>query len=72
MGTHGVEQRRGAAAVHHRARCRRAEEAVEVGQDTYAVITADGYEVCDFEGNPAQGKPFTVEWDVTAAEKGGA
>ena len=46
-------------------------EAVEMDNGQIVTLTADGYEVCDFEGNPAQGKPFTVEWDVTAAEKGG-
>ena len=46
-------------------------DAVEMDNGQIVTLTADGYEVCDFEGNPAQGKPFTVEWDVTAAEKGG-
>ena len=46
-------------------------EAVEMDNGQIVTLTADGYEVCDFEGNPAQGKPFTVKWDVTAAEKGG-
>ena len=34
-------------------------------------LTADGYEITDFDGAVAQGKPFRVEWDITAAEKGG-
>ena len=34
-------------------------------------LTADGYDVIDFDGTPAEAKPFKVEWDVTAAEKGG-
>ncbi|AKK10431.1 glutamine--fructose-6-phosphate transaminase (isomerizing) [Corynebacterium uterequi] len=46
-------------------------DAVELGQDTVVVVTADGYEILDFEGNPAQGKPFTIDWDLEAAEKGG-
>ena len=46
-------------------------DAVEMDNGQIVTLTADGYEVCDFEGNPAQGKPFTVKWDVTAAEKGG-
>ena len=46
-------------------------DAVEMDNGQIVTLTADGYEICDFEGNPAQGKPFTVEWDVTAAEKGG-
>ncbi len=46
-------------------------EAVELGQDQVVVITADGYEVTDFDGGPAEAKPFTVDWDLSAAEKGG-
>ena len=47
-------------------------EAVEVGQDTYAVITADGYEVFPFrEGGAAESREFTIDWDLDAAEKGG-
>ncbi|MEU6640967.1 glutamine--fructose-6-phosphate transaminase (isomerizing) [Saccharomonospora sp. NPDC046836] len=46
-------------------------QAVELGQDQLVVIGRDGYEVTDFAGEPAQGKPFTVNWDLSAAEKGG-
>ncbi|MET8756730.1 glutamine--fructose-6-phosphate transaminase (isomerizing) [Lentzea sp. NPDC004782] len=46
-------------------------EAVELGQDQMVVITRDGYEVTDFDGEPADAKPFTVNWDLSAAEKGG-
>ena len=46
-------------------------EAVELGQDQLVVITHDGYEVTDFHGDAAQAKPFTVDWDLSAAEKGG-
>ena len=46
-------------------------EAVELGQDQVVVISRDGYEVTDFAGEPAQAKPFTVDWDLSAAEKGG-
>ncbi|TKG67647.1 glutamine--fructose-6-phosphate transaminase (isomerizing) [Prauserella endophytica] len=46
-------------------------EAVELGQDQLVVIDRDGYVVTDFDGEPAQGKPFTVDWDLSAAEKGG-
>jgi len=45
--------------------------AVELGQDQVVSITADDYEITDFHGNPAQGKPFEVLWDAAAAEKGG-
>ena len=46
-------------------------DAVEMDNGQVVTLTADDYEVCDFDGNPATAKPFTVEWDVTAAEKGG-
>ncbi|PRX43989.1 glucosamine--fructose-6-phosphate aminotransferase (isomerizing) [Prauserella shujinwangii] len=46
-------------------------DAVELGQDQVVVITRDGYDVTDFLGEPAQAKPFTVDWDLSAAEKGG-
>jgi len=46
-------------------------EAVELGQDQVVVIDRDGYRVTDFDGGPAQAKPFTVNWDLSAAEKGG-
>ncbi|MCR6490622.1 glutamine--fructose-6-phosphate transaminase (isomerizing) [Amycolatopsis sp. OK19-0408] len=46
-------------------------EAVELGQDQLVVITREGYEVRDFHGDAAQAKPFTVDWDLSAAEKGG-
>ena len=46
-------------------------DAVEMDNGQIVTLTAEGYEVCDFDGNPAEAKPFTVEWDVTAAEKGG-
>ena len=46
-------------------------EAVELGQDQVVVIGRDGYDITDFDGEPAQGKPFTVNWDLSAAEKGG-
>ncbi|MDP9165847.1 MAG: glutamine--fructose-6-phosphate transaminase (isomerizing) [Actinomycetota bacterium] len=48
-------------------------EAVELGQDQAVVITADGYRVTDFHGNPDDGRtrPFHIDWDLSAAEKGG-
>lgn len=46
-------------------------EAVELGQDQMVVLTRGGYEVTDFAGAPAEAKPFTVNWDLSAAEKGG-
>ncbi|MBF6125245.1 glutamine--fructose-6-phosphate transaminase (isomerizing) [Nocardia brasiliensis] len=48
-------------------------EAVELGQDQAVVITADTYTVTDFAGTDAvaRTRPFTIDWDLAAAEKGG-
>ncbi|MDQ1727692.1 MAG: hypothetical protein QOK14_1737, partial [Frankiaceae bacterium] len=46
-------------------------EAVELGQDQMVILRADGYTISDFEGRPAEGKPFHIDWDASAAEKGG-
>ncbi|CAM05933.1 glucosamine--fructose-6-phosphate aminotransferase (isomerizing) [Saccharopolyspora erythraea NRRL 2338] len=46
-------------------------DAVELGQDQVVTITCDGYEVTDFAGEPVEARPFTVDWDLSAAEKGG-
>ncbi|HVL85185.1 MAG TPA: glutamine--fructose-6-phosphate transaminase (isomerizing) [Pseudonocardia sp.] len=46
-------------------------EAVELGQDQVVTITRDGYTVTDFAGAPVAATPFTVTWDLAAAEKGG-
>ncbi|MGH3777344.1 MAG: glutamine--fructose-6-phosphate transaminase (isomerizing) [Pseudonocardiaceae bacterium] len=46
-------------------------DAVELGQDQLVTITRDGYEITDFHGAPAHGAPFHVDWDLSAAEKGG-
>ncbi|MFI7678840.1 glutamine--fructose-6-phosphate transaminase (isomerizing) [Actinophytocola sp. NPDC049390] len=46
-------------------------DAVELGQDQVVTITRDGYHVTDFEGTDAQTRPFHVDWDLSAAEKGG-
>ena len=46
-------------------------KAVEIGQDTAVTITKDGYTLTDFYGNQQEGKPFTIDWDLAAAEKGG-
>ncbi|MDQ4006932.1 MAG: glutamine--fructose-6-phosphate transaminase (isomerizing) [Actinomycetota bacterium] len=47
------------------------QEALELGQDQVVTITADAVEVTDFEGTPVQGTPYHVDWDLSAAEKGG-
>ena len=47
-------------------------DAVELGQDQAVVITADGYRISDFHGDTnVEFREFHVDWDVSAAEKGG-
>lgn len=46
-------------------------EAVELGQDNVVILKQDSYEILNFDGSPAQGKRFTIDWDLSAAEKGG-
>ncbi|MGV1035582.1 MAG: glutamine--fructose-6-phosphate transaminase (isomerizing) [Candidatus Nanopelagicales bacterium] len=46
-------------------------DAIELGQDQVVLLTADEVVVTDFDGAPAQVRPFTVTWDASAAEKGG-
>ncbi len=48
-------------------------DAVELGQDQAVEITADGYRITDFDGNDQgeRARPFHIDWDLSAAEKGG-
>ena len=46
-------------------------DAMELGQDQIVTITVDGATVVGFDGAPAQGKRFHVDWDAAAAQKGG-
>jgi glucosamine--fructose-6-phosphate aminotransferase (isomerizing) len=46
-------------------------DAVELGQDQVVEISRDGYAITDFAGNPAEGTPFRISWDLAAAETGG-
>ena len=46
-------------------------EALELGQDQVVTITPDAVTVTDFDGNPAEARRYTVDWDASAAEKGG-
>jgi glutamine---fructose-6-phosphate transaminase (isomerizing) len=39
--------------------------------DQVAVLTPGGVEITDLDGNPAEGHRYTVDWDVSAAEKQG-
>ncbi len=46
-------------------------EALELGQDQVVTITRDGVSVVNFDGSPAEGKRYHVDWDLSAAEKDG-
>ena len=46
-------------------------DALELGQDQIVALTPEGVVVIDFDGNPADVTPFRVDWDASAAEKGG-
>ncbi|MCR6032411.1 glutamine--fructose-6-phosphate transaminase (isomerizing) [Nocardioides sp. zg-579] len=46
-------------------------EALELGQDQVVTITREGVEVTTFDGEPAEGTRFHVDWDLSAAEKDG-
>jgi glucosamine--fructose-6-phosphate aminotransferase (isomerizing) len=46
-------------------------EAMELGQDQVVTITPDTVTVTDYAGAPVEPKRYTVDWDASAAEKGG-
>jgi glutamine---fructose-6-phosphate transaminase (isomerizing) len=46
-------------------------EAIEMGQDQVVEITPTSVTITDFDGRPAEGKRFHVDWDAAATEKGG-
>ncbi|MFF0433141.1 glutamine--fructose-6-phosphate transaminase (isomerizing) [Streptomyces sp. NPDC004327] len=45
--------------------------AIELGQDQVVELTRDGVTVTGFDGAPADVRAFHVDWDASAAEKGG-
>ncbi|MFB9461602.1 glutamine--fructose-6-phosphate transaminase (isomerizing) [Streptomyces cinereospinus] len=45
--------------------------AVELGQDQVVELRRDGVTVTGFDGRPAQVRSYHVDWDASAAEKGG-
>jgi len=45
--------------------------AMEIGQDQLVTIRPDSVEVVDFDGAPVSPSTFEVDWDASAAEKGG-
>jgi glutamine---fructose-6-phosphate transaminase (isomerizing) len=46
-------------------------EAIELGQDQVVELRADQVTVTGFDGAPAAVREYTVDWDVSAAEKSG-
>ena len=46
-------------------------EAMELAQDQIVTITAHSVSVIGFDGAPAQGRRYHVDWDAAAAAKGG-
>jgi glucosamine--fructose-6-phosphate aminotransferase (isomerizing) len=46
-------------------------EAIELGQDQVVLITPAGIEITGFDGAAAEGHEFHIDWDASAAEKGG-
>ncbi len=46
-------------------------EAIELGQDQVVELRADAVTVTDFDGTPAEVREYHVDWDASAAEKGG-
>ncbi|ULR52872.1 glutamine--fructose-6-phosphate transaminase (isomerizing) [Streptomyces deccanensis] len=45
--------------------------AIELGQDQVVELRRDGVTVTTFDGRPADVRPYHVDWDASAAEKGG-
>ncbi|MGS2588384.1 glutamine--fructose-6-phosphate transaminase (isomerizing) [Streptomyces hebeiensis] len=45
--------------------------AIELGQDQVVEARRDGVVVTDFDGAPAEVREYHVDWDASAAEKGG-
>jgi glucosamine--fructose-6-phosphate aminotransferase (isomerizing) len=54
-----------AAFVEHTKR------AISVGQDEIVILKADSVDVIGFDGSPVTSEEFTVDWDASAASKGG-
>ncbi|WP_144711455.1 glutamine--fructose-6-phosphate transaminase (isomerizing) [Curtobacterium pusillum] len=47
------------------------QRALAIGQDEIATIRPDGVDVIHFDGTPASPAEFEVNWDASAADKGG-
>jgi glucosamine--fructose-6-phosphate aminotransferase (isomerizing) len=46
-------------------------DAVELGQDQVVEVSRAAITVTDFDGNPGDVREYHVDWDLSAAEKGG-
>ncbi|MER6845256.1 MULTISPECIES: glutamine--fructose-6-phosphate transaminase (isomerizing) [Streptomyces] len=46
-------------------------EAIELGQDQVVELRREAVTVTDFDGAPAEVREYHVDWDASAAEKGG-
>jgi len=46
-------------------------EAIELGQNRVVMITPETAVITDFAGQPATGRDYHIDWDASAAEKGG-
>ncbi|WP_086737912.1 glutamine--fructose-6-phosphate transaminase (isomerizing), partial [Streptomyces glaucescens] len=46
-------------------------DAIELGQDQVVELRRDGVTVTGFDGRPADVRAYHVDWDASAAEKGG-
>ncbi|MFD8804889.1 glutamine--fructose-6-phosphate transaminase (isomerizing) [Streptomyces sp. NPDC059597] len=46
-------------------------DALELGQDQVVELRREGVTVTGFDGSPAEVRAFHVDWDASAAEKGG-
>ena len=46
-------------------------EAIELGQDQVVEISTENVIITNFDGSPATVRPYHVDWDLSAAEKGG-
>ncbi|MGE7432376.1 MULTISPECIES: glutamine--fructose-6-phosphate transaminase (isomerizing) [Kitasatospora] len=46
-------------------------EAIELGQDQVVELRREGVTITNFDGTPAEVREYHVDWDASAAEKGG-
>jgi len=67
----GVGERENFVASDVAAFIEHTREAIELGQDQLVTITPYSVEVTTFDGEQAQVRPYHVDWDLSAAEKGG-